>query len=312
MTAYKEKIHELLEGIPRHTRRQRIFDIVLINLILVNLLTVILGTVNTLNERYDALFFTIEIVSVSVFSLELVLRFWVSDLSSGVANKQSRWRFLINPYNLVDILAVLPFYLGFLINVDLRMLRLLRLFKIFRFSPYFRSLSLLGSVIKQEFRPMLAASAVIAILMLFATSGIYLLERESQPESFGDLPSSLWWVVVTMSTVGYGDAVPLTWGGRILGGVIMILGIGLVALPAGMLASRFSEVMHRKQALFRRIMEDSIETNGEVSEELVERCRQDLFINDEQASAIVDSCIDESKRPLNYCPSCGSKLSGYK
>ncbi len=111
--------------------------------------------------------------------------------------------------------------------------------------PFFHSLALLGSVIKQEYRPMLSALAVIAILMLFAAAGIYLLEREGQPETFGDLPSALWWVVVTLSTVGYGDAVPLTWLGRGLGAVIMILGIGMVVLPAGMLASRFSEVMHR-------------------------------------------------------------------
>ncbi len=145
----------------------------------------------------------------------------------------------------------------------------------------------------------------------FDAAGIYLLEREGQPETFGDLPSALWWVVVTLSTVGYGDAVPLTWLGSILSAVIMILGIGMVALPAGMLASRFSEVMHRRQALFLRFVEENIEASGELSGELVEQRRQDLFISRVEANSIIANCIDESQRALNFCPSCGSKLPSH-
>ena len=308
MPRLKATVHVLLEGTPRYTRGQKAWDSVLIGLILANVLAVVLGTVKSLSGQYATLFSTFEILSVSVFTLELILRFWVSDLSPGAASKQPRWRFWANPYTLADVLAILPFYLGFLVNLDLRLLRLLRLFRVFRISPYFRSLALLGSVIKQEYRPMLSALAVIAILMLFAAAGIYLLEREGQPETFGDLPSALWWVVVTLSTVGYGDAVPLTWLGRGLGAVIMILGIGMVALPAGMLASRFSEVMHRQQALFRRFVEERIEDGSELSDESVEQLRQDLFINRAEARSIIANCLDESQRPRNFCPSCGSRL----
>ena len=159
---------------------------------------------------------------------------------------------------------------------------------------------------------MLSALAVIAVLMLFAAAGIYLLERGGQPETFGDLPSALWWVVVTLSTVGYGDAVPATGLGRILGAAIMILGIGMVALPAGMLASRFSQVMHRQQDLFRRFVEDSIEAEGGLSEELVEQRRQELFISRGEAKSVIANCIEESQRQTNFCPNCGSKLPGRK
>ena len=307
----KTKVYNLLEGIPRSTRGQKRFDAILISLILLNLLAVILGTVKQLNERYELIFFSFEVFSVAIFSFELILRFWVSDRNTDNVH-ESRWRFFTNPYTLADILAILPFYLGFLLSVDLRLLRLLRLFKLFRFSSYFRSLTLLWSVIKLEFRPMLSASAVVAIMMLFTAAGIYLLERESQPEHFGDLPSSLWWVVVTMTTVGYGDAVPITWLGRVLGGLIMILGIGLVALPAGMLASRFSEVMHRKQSLFRQTVEESLKNNGQISDELIEQRRQELFIGQAEANTIVSSCINESQQTLHYCPSCGKKLPKYK
>ena len=159
---------------------------------------------------------------------------------------------------------------------------------------------------------MLSALAVIAILMLFAAAGIYLLEREGQPETFGDLPSALWWVVVTLSTVGYGDAVPATGLGRMLGAAIMMLGIGMVALPAGMLASRFSQVMHRQQDRFRRFVEDSIEVEGGVSEELVEQRRQELFISRGEAKSVIANCVEESQRQTNFCPNCGSKLPGGK
>ncbi len=312
MSVFKVTVFDLLEGLPRRTRGQRIFDIVLVSLILANVFAVILGTVRTLSGRYETYFFAFEVFSVSVFTLELMLRFWVSDRSSGQTTGRPRWRFWSSPYALADILAILPFYLGFLVNVDLRLLRLLRLFRVFRISPYFRSLALLGSVIKQEYRPMLSALAVIAIMMLFAAAGIYLLECEGQPETFGDLPSALWWVVVTLSTVGYGDAVPLTWLGRCLGAVIMVLGIGMVALPAGMLASRFSEVMHRQQEQFRRFVEESIEASSGISEELVEQLRQDFFISRAEATSIISNCIEESQQRLKFCPSCGSKLPSKK
>jgi voltage-gated potassium channel len=312
MSAFKATVFDLLEGLPRRTRGQRLLDIVLVSLILANVLAVILGTVRTLSGRYETYFFAFEVLSVSVFTLELMLRFWVSDQSSGLTTGRPRWRFWTSPYVLADMLAILPFYLGFFVNVDLRLLRLLRLFRVFRISPYFRSLALLGSVIKQEYRPMLSALAVIAIMMLFAAAGIYLLEREGQPETFGDLPSALWWVVVTLSTVGYGDAVPLTWLGRCLGAVIMVLGIGMVALPAGMLASRFSEVMHRQQAQFRRFVEESIDASGRISEDRVEQLRQEFFISRAEAASIVSNCIEESQQRLKFCPSCGTKLPTQK
>jgi len=308
---FKTTVYNILEGIPRTTRAQKVFDIALISLILGNVLAVILGTVKSIGTEYESLFFGFEILSVSVFTVELLLRFWVSDLSPDGTTSQARWRFLTSPYTLTDILAILPFYLGSLLNMDLRLLRLLRLFRLFRISPYFHSLALLGSVLKQEYRPMLSALSVIAILMLFAAGGIYLLEREGQPETFGDLPSALWWVVVTLSTVGYGDAVPLTALGRVLGAAIMILGVGMVALPAGMLASRFSQVMHRQQDIFRSFVEESIAADGSVAEQRMEQLRQELFISSGEAKSIIANSIEESKRVIKYCPSCGSKLPGH-
>ncbi|MES9851745.1 MAG: ion transporter [Candidatus Thiodiazotropha sp. L084R] len=308
MSEIKSDLYLLLDGAPRHRRSQRIFDLFLSLLILVNVLAVILATVDYIAVQYESWILFIEFFSVGIFTVELLLRFWVADMPTVEGEKPSRLKFWTSPYTLVDIIAIAPFYFGFIVNADLRLLRLLRLFRVFRFSPYFRSLVLLGNVIRQEYRPMASALAVILIMMLFASGGIYLLERDSQPDTFGDLPSALWWVVVTLSTVGYGDAIPQTGFGRILGAVIMILGVGMVALPAGMLASRFSEVMHRQQDLFRVFVEKQIEEQGSIGKIQVEQRRQELFISQAEARSIIASSVDEAQSPLNYCPHCGKKL----
>lgn len=308
MTTFKSVVHTLLDGVPRTSRAQGIFDVFLITLILGNVLAVILGTVQAFNSQYGMLLSGFELFSVSIFSVELLLRLWVSNISPHGSGNASRLQFWKNPFNLLDIISILPFYLGTLVSMDLRVLRLLRIFRVFKISPYFRSLSLLGSVIRQELRPMLSALAVIAILMLFAGSGIYLLERDGQPDTFGDLPSALWWVVVTLSTVGYGDAIPATGLGKSLGAVIMILGVGMVALPAGMLASRFSQIMHRNQDLFRHFVEEKIALDGNVPEDFIERHRLELYISRNEAKSVITNCIAESQRKVNFCPDCGSKL----
>ncbi len=305
----KKTLYNLLESQDRQAASQQFFDTALITLILLNVLAVVLSTVQSVYQSYEQAFYLFELISVGIFTLELLLRLWISDIDGEGNSGHSRLQFWKSRCTVMDIIAIAPFYLSVLIAVDLRLLRLLRLIRVFRISPYFRSLALLESVIKQEFRPILSALMVIFVLMFFVAGGIYLLERESQPESFGDMPSALWWVVVTLSTVGYGDAVPVTWMGKILGAVIMILGIGMVALPAGMLASRFSEVMHRKQNIFRRIVEDSIEYgNGDIDEVLVEENRREMFISKSEASSIIADSLEASRRKLSYCPSCGGKL----
>lgn len=312
MKSLKASLFSLLEDLPRKSNAQHAVDTFLVILILANVLAVILDSVQSLSEQYSVFFQAFETFSVSIFTLELLARLWVYKLTLEPNSNRSYWKFWQNPFIIIDIIALVPFYLSFWFALDLRLLRLLRLFRVFKISPYFQSLRLLGSVIRQEFRPMLSAFAVILILMLFAAAGIYLLESEGQPDTFGDLPSALWWVVVTLSTVGYGDAVPMTVLGRILGAVIMMLGIGMVALPAGMLASRFSDVMHRQQNLFREFVEHEIKAHGEVREEIFEIRRQELHISHGEANSIVDNIVDESKRQLNFCPSCGEKLPSLK
>ena len=305
----KQQIQLLLEGMPRSTPAMKLFDAFMIGLILLNVIAVVIGSVRSIENKYGDELFIFEVFSVAIFTTELLFRFWVTQKDPGSGYRKAFWR---NPYNWIDIVSILPFYLSLILSVDLRLFRLLRLIRIIRLSRYFRSMSLLTSVMKQELKPMLSALVMILVLMLFSASGIYWLEKDIQPETFGSLPDSLWWVIVTLSTVGYGDAVPMTATGKILGSSIMILGIGMVALPAGMLASRFSDMMHRQQEQFKLFVFKSLSSDDKkhLNEELLEEKRQALFIGKAEADSIIELCVEEHNRQVNYCPNCGLKMPG--
>lgn len=306
MRLNKKHIHLVLEGMPRNMPIMKLFDSFMISLIILNVIAVIIGSVQSIEDEYRFELFLFEVFSVAVFTVELILRFWITQKDTKSGYRKTFWK---NPYNWIDLISILPFYLSLLFSVDLRLFRLLRLVRIIRVSRYFKSMSLLTSVMKQEIKPMLSALVMILVLMLFSASGIYWLEKDVQPDTFGNLPDSLWWVIVTLSTVGYGDAVPLTAMGKILGSIIMILGIGMVALPAGMLASRFSDMMHRQQEQFKRAVFRTLASNDDkaINEERLEEYRQTLFIGKAEAESIIELCIEDHNRHVNYCPNCGVK-----
>lgn len=161
---------------------------------------------------------------------------------------------------LVDLCAILPFYLGMLFTLDLRFLRALRLLRIFKLTRYSTALSTLLKVLRDEAQSFGAAFLILFVIMIIASSGVYLFEHKAQPEAFSSIPEAAWWSVATLTTVGYGDVTPVTVGGKIFGIVIMIIGIGMVALPAGILASAFSEELRQRrieyQDLAATVLED--------------------------------------------------------
>ena len=146
-----------------------------------------------------------------------------------------------------DLIAILPFYLSFLIGIDLRILRVLRLFRFLKLARYSPALVALGRVIANERRALFGALLVMFALLLFASSGMYFIERHVQPEVFGSIPSAAWWALATLTTVGYGDVTPVTSLGRAFGGLIMIFGLGMFALPIGIIATGFSQEANRRE-----------------------------------------------------------------
>jgi voltage-gated potassium channel len=162
-----------------------------------------------------------------------------------------RLDYVVTPMAMIDLLAILPFFLGFFIADDLIVLRLLRLIRAFKLTRYAHSMNILLSVLKYKATTFFSAFFILGIIIILTATGIHLIEGEVQPEAFGSIPKSLWWATVTLTTVGYGDVIPITATGKLLGGIIAISGITMAALPAGIMASGFSAEISRRRNRFQ-------------------------------------------------------------
>ena len=228
----------------------RYFDPFILGLIVLNVAAVVLETVESIYNSYALLFNAFEIFSVAVFSLEYLLRVWSCTENPRFRNPvRGRLRFMLAPMALVDLLAVLPFYLPF-VESDLRFMRAMRLFRLFRvlkLARYSESLQTFIDVLRLKKEELVLMFFAILILLVISSSLVYEAEHEAQPEAFASIPAAMWWGIVTLATVGYGDVYPQTAWGKLIGSVVVILGIGLFALPTGVLASGFAEVLARKK-----------------------------------------------------------------
>lgn len=244
----KQVLFEIMEGDDRLLAR--FIDVFLLLLILLNVVVVLLETVTGLNALYGDLFFEFEVFSVVVFTLEYVLRLWVCTQRAEYAGAvRGRLHYAITPMALVDLAAILPFYLPLLFPFDARMLRLIRLVRLLRLLKiirYSESLRIFTDVYRMKKSELSMVFLVILFLLVFASAVIYHVENEAQPEVFSSIPAAMWWGVSTLTTVGYGDIYPVTPLGKFFGAIIALLGIGLFALPAGILGSGFVGALRRK------------------------------------------------------------------
>lgn len=232
----------------------------IIALILVNVAAFVLESVGTVAAQYSGVFTTLEVGSVIVFTVEYLARLWASVEDPATPHPVwGRLRWSITPLALVDLLAIAPFYAGALLVLDLRVLRILRLLRIARvlkLARYSRSLQTMGRVLRSKRRELGITLFACALLLVLAASLMWIAEHEVQPTAFPDIPHALWWAIVTLTTVGYGDVVPVTTAGRLIAAVIALIGVGLIALPAGILASGFVEELTQE----RQAVEDAGET----------------------------------------------------
>ncbi|AXY56953.1 ion transporter [Acinetobacter chinensis] len=292
----------------------------LILLIIGNVVAVLLESVNQIYSTYQFYFDIFENISIVIFSVEYVLRFWsVVEKSPFDSGWKVRWQYVTSGAAIIDLLAILPAYVNFFVHIDLRFLRTLRLLRLLKLTRYFVSLQILLRVIEREKGSFQAVIFILMIMIVMAAAGIYVVESRAQPEVFSSIPASMWWAVVTLTTVGYGDVTPITPIGRFLGALITILGVGLAALPAGILANGLAnELELRKQQLelkFRDLLENC-EIDIIEDEEKIENIRKDVGLSKEQTQDIVLQLIRERKekqleREKNkycFCPHCGHKL----
>lgn len=225
-------------------RESRLFDYFIAALILANVAAVVLETVDSIHVQYGEALRVFEIVSVAVFTLEYVLRLWSCTSNPRYADPLvGRLRYAVTPMLLLDLAAVLPVYLGFFLALDLRFVRVLRLLRMAKLTRHSRALLILGKVFRAKASELGLALFVLLITLVFVSSAMYFLENAAQPHKFGSIPQSMWWGIVTLATVGYGDTYPITAWGRIFGGVFITLGIMVYALPVAILASGYTDVV---------------------------------------------------------------------
>lgn len=298
----------------------RCVNIFLILLIVGNTSAVLLESINEIYQSYQLLFDAFELFSIGVFTVEYLLRFWaIAEKNPFESAWKNRWLWVRSGSAIIDLLAILPAYINFFVHIDLRFLRILRLFRLLKLTRYFVSLQILLRVIEREKGSFQAVIFILLIMIIIAAAGMYVVENQAQPEVFSSIPAAMWWAVVTLTTVGYGDVTPITPIGRFLGALITILGVGLAALPAGILANGLaSELRQRKHKLELRFREllDVAEIDLIEDKEKIDNLRKEVGLSSEQTQDILlqliherkEEEIEQEKNKYFFCPHCGHKL----
>lgn len=246
-SAFRMRLYQILEPAKPGDSASYLFDAFITVVILISIVVMILGTVPQLQDNYHILFSILFFFSMTVFSIEYPLRLWSCTAdprySSPVAG---RLKWAVTAFAIIDLLAVLPFYLEVIVGINLTGLVVLRVFRLFKLVRYSDSINLIIRVIKSQRNTLFTAYAVLFIALIASSTLMFEIEHPVQPDLFSSIPATMWWGIVTLTTVGYGDMVPVTPAGKVLGGAITLIGIGIFALPAGLLASGFTAELKRQ------------------------------------------------------------------
>lgn len=276
----KEKVFEIIQPSAEGKLTSRLFDLFIMFLILVSVVSVFIMTFDEIPRAILRSLREAECATILVFTVEYILRIWTADmLYPEVSPWRARLKFMSSPMAVIDLVAILPFYLPMLFSINLvgiralRLVRLLRIFKLNRYSDAFLSIV---EVFRGKIREIMVSLFTVFLLLVVASLFIFYAEHDSQPQQFSNAFSGLWWAVATLTTVGYGDIYPITPIGRILGAIIALLGIGMAAVPTGILSAGFVELLEKKKQ------------------------------QEKEQSASQDK--PEEKEPPVYCPHCGKKL----
>ena len=310
----RQKTFELLDtGSSNLTGK--LVDWFLMALIAINVVAVIMETETWFHDKFESQLYWLELFSVFVFTIEYVLRMWScpeDPIYVKTSTQLSRLKYAVTPMAIIDLVAIAPFYLAFLFNIDLRFLRVLRLLRIFKLTRYSEAMTTLLKVLKDEINSFAAAIFIMLVIMIIAASGIFLVEHDHQPEVYGSIPQSMWWSIVTLTTVGYGDVYPVTTIGKLFAAVIMVAGVGLVALPTGILASGFSDNLHQGRQKLTKELSDALADGiiDENEEKYLDDVRKKLGLSEEKYAELKQTLVehrDASHKhdPSKPCPHCG-------
>ena len=201
----------------------------------------------SIRESYGDFFYFFELISIAIFSFEYLYRISYSYVNNGT---KGAINYIFSFFGLIDLISILPFYLNQFINLDGRFLRILRLFRltrIFKFGRDSNSLKLFTKALVSVKEQLLFTLFLSALTILLSASAIYYLENEAQPDKFSSITESVWWATISLATVGYGDVYPITVGGKIFATIISLVGIGVVAIPTGVISASFVEEIYKER-----------------------------------------------------------------
>jgi len=234
----RQRIHEIIDNDPKNGKGNTTFGGILTILIWLNIAAVFLGSVEEVHDRFGSFFAYFEIFSVTFFTIEYLLRLYVAPCKFP-SSKNPFLRYVFSFIGMIDLFATLPFFLPFVATIDLRVLRILRMFRLLRIlklTRYNNAFRLIVKVFRNQKEKLGITIFFMGIMFLLASSIMFFMENAAQPDKFPNIPATMWWAVGALTTVGYGDVYPVTLLGRTLGGIIAILGIGLIAMPSGIIS----------------------------------------------------------------------------
>jgi len=245
----RRRVYEILELGRVGDKASRAVDRALVTLIVVNLVTIALGSEPTIDAAYGGLFLAVEIVSSIVFTLEYALRIWSSVEQAqlrGLDPWRARLSYALSPQAIIDLIAVIPFWLYAIAPNELRILLVLRIVRFLKLTRYSAGMRSLLDAVYEERRALFGCLIILSGAALVAATLMYVAEGQLQPEQLGSIPRAMWWALVTLGTVGYGDVVPITPLGKLIGAATILVGLLVAALPVGIVATAFAREIHRR------------------------------------------------------------------
>jgi len=289
----QQRMLQILERGSKDDRVSMIVDQLLGLLIILNIFAISLESIESLSQQYATQFWWFEMVSVTVFGIEYLLRIWASkanETSKYSSALGRRLEYIFSFTGLIDLLAILPSVLPLFIGeTDLRWLRAMRLIRLFKISHYSSALEDLLSAVRSDMSSFGAALYLLLIALFMSSAVMYLVENEAQPEKFSSIPETMWWSLITLTTVGYGDVSPVTTIGRIVGAITALMGVCVVAMLTGIVASAFSnQIAQRKMIIEAEIahaLSDGLLTEEELMK--IEQMRRQFNLSQEHVNALI-------------------------
>ncbi|MFA6714831.1 MAG: ion transporter [Victivallaceae bacterium] len=239
----RKRVWEILRATHRDDSLSKSVNLFIIILVVVNIIAFVLQTVDSIDRKYGSQLYVFEVFSVIIFTIEYIARLLTCSTELRFRGFRGLVRFMRTPMAVIDLLAILPFYMPFL-GIDLRIVRIFRIFRVFRIfkiGRYYSSLQMIRNVFSRKKEELVMTSIIMLVMLLLSATFLYYAERDIQPDKFSSIPEAMWWAVITLTTVGYGDVVPITVWGKTCCAVIAILGVGFFALPISIVGSGFVE-----------------------------------------------------------------------